>query len=132
MLPVIYVSHYFRFERLKRASKQTAEQLHSTLDTSIKARHRKYQKMAMDEYEMLEHLKVMIVICILIVSMKDQLVIDGVFVVSYTAPIDSYTIFSVITSYVVPVVLSAVTSVVSNGKYLIKRLHITQSDVILL
>ena len=46
-----------RFQRLKRDRGDISAQLQGTLTSGIKQRHSKYQKMSMDEYEMLEHLK---------------------------------------------------------------------------
>ena len=52
-----YLDGQNRFEQLKRASVTTAGELHGDLGQGIKERHKKYQKMAMDDYEMLEYLK---------------------------------------------------------------------------
>ena len=46
-----------RFEQLQRLNKTTAENLHSAFETQIVHKHNKMKKMAMDEYELLEHLK---------------------------------------------------------------------------
>ena len=46
-----------RFEQLRRADTKTAEKLHQGLRHEMHSRHDKFVKLAMDEYEMLEHLK---------------------------------------------------------------------------
>jgi homodimeric pyruvate:ferredoxin (flavodoxin) oxidoreductase len=46
-----------RFEQLRRADKKTADTLHKGLRREMHARHEKLLKLAMDEYEMLDHLK---------------------------------------------------------------------------
>lgn len=52
-----YLNNQNRFDRLKRSSKIAAEELQGTLKSSVLHRHDKYSKMAMDDYELLEHLK---------------------------------------------------------------------------
>ena len=46
-----------RFEQLRRADTETAEQLQQGLQQEKYSRHDKFVKLAMDDYEMLEHLK---------------------------------------------------------------------------
>ena len=46
-----------RFEQLRRSDRQTADTLHKGLRHEMHVRHEKLLKLAMDEYEMLDHLK---------------------------------------------------------------------------
>ena len=46
-----------RFQQLQRSDKKTADSLHTGLRREMSHRLEKFQKMAMDDYEMLEHLK---------------------------------------------------------------------------
>lgn len=52
-----YLGGQNRFEQLRRADTKTAEKLHQGLRHDLHSRHDKFVKLAMDEYEMLEHLK---------------------------------------------------------------------------
>ena len=46
-----------RFTRLKRTDSSTADDLHNYLSSDIQRKHRKLQRLAMDDYELLENLK---------------------------------------------------------------------------
>lgn len=52
-----YLDGQNRFQRLKRADESKAETLQTNLQAQVRSRHAKYQRLAMDDFEMLEHLK---------------------------------------------------------------------------
>ena len=52
-----YLSGQNRFEQLKRNFSDTAGKLHDYLYNTVQTRHKRLQKLAMDDYELLEHLK---------------------------------------------------------------------------
>jgi pyruvate/2-oxoacid:ferredoxin oxidoreductase beta subunit/flavodoxin len=52
-----YLDGENRFTRLKRSDAETADSLHNTLNSDVHRRHTKYQRLAMDDYELLESLK---------------------------------------------------------------------------
>ena len=52
-----YLDGENRFTRLKRTDLTTADSLHETLSSDVHRRHRKFQRLAMDDYELLESLK---------------------------------------------------------------------------
>ncbi len=52
-----YLEGQNRFQQLGRSLPALAEELHGRFGTGIKYKHNKYQKLAMDEFEMLEYLK---------------------------------------------------------------------------
>lgn len=53
----VFLDGQNRFQQLTRSDKKTAERLHTGLRREMHHRHEKLQKLAMDDYEMLEHLK---------------------------------------------------------------------------
>ena len=55
-----YLQGQNRFEQLRRADKQMHGTLHERFDSQVRTKHKKLQKLAMDEYELLEHLKNML------------------------------------------------------------------------
>lgn len=52
-----YLNKQNRFEQLKRADSTTANILHTRFDEEVQARRGKFRQMAMDDFELLEHLK---------------------------------------------------------------------------
>lgn len=53
----VFLDGQNRFQQLSRSDKKTADRLHTGLRREMHQRHEKLQKLAMDDYEMLEHLK---------------------------------------------------------------------------
>lgn len=53
----VFLDGQNRFQQLTRSDKKTADKLHTGLRREMHQRHTKLQKLAMDDYEMLEHLK---------------------------------------------------------------------------
>ena len=52
-----YLDTQNRFERLKRSDKDRAKNMQSFLNQEIHGRHRKLQKLSLDDHELLDHLK---------------------------------------------------------------------------
>jgi homodimeric pyruvate:ferredoxin (flavodoxin) oxidoreductase len=52
-----YLNSQNRFEQLRRNKLATAEALQGVFDTEVKKKHHKLQRLAMDDYELLDHLK---------------------------------------------------------------------------
>jgi len=52
-----YLNSQNRFEQLRRVKKDTAAELQGAFETEVKRKHNKMTRMAMDDYELLEHLK---------------------------------------------------------------------------
>lgn len=55
-----YLKGQNRFEQLRRADVEMHGALHEEFDNQVRLKHKKLQKLAMDEFELLEHLKGML------------------------------------------------------------------------